>query len=86
VGWSIVNVVLPDNSAMSGKNAAYVDIVAQLNADGYEPFGTAGGPDGLVISFRKPSDRGGLEVAPIAPKEPRLGSVMAAPDLRGANR
>lgn len=56
MAWSIVNVVLRDNDAVRGKSPPAQDLVRQILEDGYEPFSTAGTPDGLVLSFRRYRD------------------------------
>jgi hypothetical protein len=53
MAWSIVDVVLRDSDAVRGKSPPAQDLVRQMLEDGYEPFSTAGGPDGIVLSFRR---------------------------------
>lgn len=53
MSWTIVNVTLPDDEAVSGKSPAHKDLVRQILEDGFEPFSTAGVGGGIVISFRK---------------------------------
>jgi hypothetical protein len=53
MSWTIVNVTLPNDEAISGKSPSHKDLVRQILQDGFEPFSTAGIGNGIVISFRK---------------------------------
>lgn len=58
--WTIVNVRLKTESAISGRDRGAQETMREILRAGFEPYSTAGMPDGtLVMSFRRPAEQEG---------------------------